>query len=368
MVRQCRTQFRQLILKPRTQALAEMANQAQCFYCFESLYASFEDREPASLAAIEALWEQHEQSKKLSKLADEEDEQSVNDDEDAKQSSRPKGLQIPHINRLQSQASSTATTPSSTSNTSSDSNLSNSTAMTTPSVLSEHSKSSEQRYPLFVTWNTLSRSGSKSLRGCIGTFEAKDLAAGLKSYALTSYVDPFSFIRRSHYRINSKARIILLTCRKYRAFDDSRFSPIPKSLLPSLQCALTLLGSFEPCTDAMDWTLGTHGVRISFIHRGRRYGATYLPDVATEQGWTKEETIESLMRKAGWDGGAGSAARKLLRGASSTPFGMKPWEQVSDFKTIRYQGLKAKAGYEEWQEWRNWVLSLDDGRAILGLA
>lgn len=160
----------------------------------------------------------------------------------------------------------------------------------------------------------------------------------------------------------------MLTCCKNRAFDDSRFSPIPKSLLPSLQCALTLLGSFEPCTDAMDWTLGTHGVRISFIHRGRRYGATYLPDVATEQGWTKEETIESLMRKAGWDGGAGSAARKLLRGASSTPFGMKPWEQVSDFKTIRYQGLKAKASYEDWQEWRDWVLSLDDGRDILGLA
>ncbi|KAJ5132671.1 hypothetical protein N7448_006829 [Penicillium atrosanguineum] len=318
-----------------------MANQAQCLYCFESLYASFEDREPASLAAIEALWEQYEQSKELSKFANEEYEQSVNDDEDAEQDSRPKALQIPRIKRLQSQASdssSTATTPSSTSNTSSNSNLSASTAMTTPSVLSGISKSSEQRYPLFVTWNTLSRSGSKSLRGCIGTFEAKDLAAGLKSYALTS------------------------------AFDDSRFSPIPKSLLPSLQCALTLLGSFEPCTDAMDWTLGTHGIRISFIHRGRRHGATYLPDVATEQGWTKEETVESLMRKAGWDGGAGSAARKLLRGASSTPFGMKSWEQVSDFKTVRYQGLKAKASYKDWQDWRNWVLSLDDGRDILSLA
>ncbi|KAJ5141444.1 hypothetical protein N7526_002439 [Penicillium atrosanguineum] len=299
-----------------------MANQAQCLYCFESLYASFEDREPASLAAIEALWEQYEQSKELSKFANEEYEQSVNDDEDAEQDSRPKALQIPRIKRLQSQASdssSTATTPSSTSNTSSNSNLSASTAMTTPSVLSGISKSSEQRYPLFVTWNTLSRSGSKSLRGCIGTFEAKDLAAGLKSYALTS------------------------------AFDDSRFSPIPKSLLPSLQCALTLLGSFEPCTDAMDWTLGTHGIRISFIHRGRRHGATYLP-------------------RSGWDGGAGSAARKLLRGASSTPFGMKSWEQVSDFKTVRYQGLKAKASYKDWQDWRNWVLSLDDGRDILSLA
>lgn len=178
-----------------------MANPAQCYYCFESLSASFENREPASLVAIEALWEQHEQSKKLSKLAaqpgdeEEEDAESVNDNEEPKQSfqtsSRPKGLQIPRIKRLQSQASdssSTGTTPSSASNTSSNSNLSNSTAMTTPSMQLETSKSTE-RYPLFVTWNTLSRNGHKSLRGCIGTFEAQDLAAGLKSYALTSYVD-----------------------------------------------------------------------------------------------------------------------------------------------------------------------------------
>jgi hypothetical protein len=153
-----------------------------------------------------------------------------------------------------------------------------------------------------------------------------------------------------------------------RAFDDTRFSPIPKSLLTSLSCSLTLLGSFEPCTDALDWSLGTHGLRISFVHRGRRYGATYLPDVAVEQGWTKEETVESLMRKAGWDGGggSGSAARRLLRGAaggnSSTA---KPWDQVSEFRTIRYQGLKASANYAEWQAWRDWVLSLDDGAEIL---
>ncbi|KAJ5174822.1 uncharacterized protein N7482_000699 [Penicillium canariense] len=348
-----------------------MANTAQCYYCFESLSASFEDREPPSLAAVEVLWEQYEQSKKLSSLRghnvdgsafDREDDdevdvepvsfQSVNEheaDRDTKQSpqtsSRPQGLKLPNVSRLQSQvssdSSSAATTPSATSNTSSNSLLSSSTAMTTPSTQSEgvgsRITSTKQRYPLFVTWNTVSRNGHKTLRGCIGTFEAQDLAAGLKSYALTS------------------------------AFDDTRFSPIPQSLLPSLSCSLTLLGSFEPCTNAMDWVLGTHGLRISFIHRGRRYGATYLPDVAVEQGWDKEETVESLMRKAGWDGGAGSVARRLLRTGGNSG-ASKPWDQVSDFRTVRYQGLKASASYEEWQEWRNWVLSLDDGPEILGSA
>ncbi|KAJ6071635.1 hypothetical protein N7499_009649 [Penicillium canescens] len=335
-----------------------MANTAQCYYCFESLLASFEDREPATLAAVEALWEQHEQTKKLSSLQDQTEQeadrqQSVNeeDEDDAQQSSltssRPNKLKLPSVSRLQSQCSATssaATTPSSASNTSTNSLGSTSTNITSPGLAETPSQliSPDQRYPLFVTWNTMSRSGHKSLRGCIGTFEGQELAKGLKSYALTS------------------------------AFDDTRFSPIPKSLLTSLSCSLTLLGSFEPCTDALDWSLGTHGLRISFIHRGRRYGATYLPDVAVEQGWTKEETVESLMRKAGWDGGggSGSAARRLLRGAAGgNSSAAKPWDQVSEFRTIRYQGLKASADYAEWQAWRDWVLSLDDGAETLaGLA
>jgi len=112
----------------------------------------------------------------------------------------------------------------------------------------------------------------------------------------------------------------------------------------------------------MDWELGTHGLRISFIHRNRRHGATYLPDVAVEQGWTKEETVESLMRKAGWDGASsGGVARRILRGGNTSGFGnnnnnnRKPWEEVSDFKATRYQGLQASADYNEWQEWRKWV-------------
>lgn len=177
--------------------------------------------------------------------------------------------------------------------------------------------------------------------------------------------------------------------KKKRAFDDTRFYPIPATLLPSLSCSLTLLSNFEPCADALDWEVGTHGLRISFIHRGRRYGSTYLPDVAVEQGWTKEETVESLMRKAGWDGvshrsnimGKSSIARRFLRGgggagsagdnnssltdahgADASP--PKPWEEVSDFKAIRYKGLQAHANYSQWQEWRRWVADSGDKRLL----
>ncbi|KAJ5209083.1 hypothetical protein N7449_003462 [Penicillium cf. viridicatum] len=312
-----------------------MANTAQCYYCFESLLASFEDREPPTLAAVEALWEQHEQTKKLSSLEEQLEvdthQQQSSAQEAATAQNQPSSepilhlIQCSHIFVVRIQYFIQLATVEL-----------NQYHHTKCGFRTPQLRSPDQRYPLFVTWNTLSRSGHKSLRGCIGTFEGQELAAGLKSYALTS------------------------------AFDDTRFEPIPKSLLPSLSCSLTLLGSFEPCTNALDWSLGTHGLRISFIHRGRRYGATYLPDVAVEQGWTKEETVESLMRKAGWDGGGGSAARRLLRGAAGGNSGAtKPWDQVSDFRTVRYQGLKASASYAEWQEWREWVLSLDDGEEIL---
>ena len=124
-----------------------------------------------------------------------------------------------------------------------------------------------------------------------------------------------------------------------RAFDDTRFSPIELSELPSLATAVTLLADFTPALHPMDWDLGTHGIKISFLHHGKRYGATYLPDVAVEQGWTKEQALVSLMRKAGWVG----------RSAD--------WKKVADLRVTRYTGSKTNARYADWREWRNWVES-----------
>jgi uncharacterized protein (TIGR00296 family) len=124
---------------------------------------------------------------------------------------------------------------------------------------------------------------------------------------------------------------------QHSAFEDTRFAPIAKRELPSLECSVTLLTDFEPIADPMDWEIGQHGLRISFTHTHRRYGATYLPDVAREQGWTKDETMVSLMRKAGWDGRRGD------------------WRSVSNLTVVRYQGSKSSLGYREWHEWRDWV-------------
>lgn len=42
---------------------------------------------------------------------------------------------------------------------------------------------------------------------------------------------------------------------------------------------------------------GAGGSGTSMRPRGKTLSATYLPDVATDQGWTKIETIDSAIRK-----------------------------------------------------------------------
>ncbi|KAF2084575.1 hypothetical protein K490DRAFT_48937 [Saccharata proteae CBS 121410] len=260
-----------------------MATLAHCTFCFESLAASLEKRQPLSLRQVEELWDKYEAE------STEDDEA---DDEDMEDAEEPQtNLKHAAISRLVSSnpSSSTSSVPS------------------TSSSRTSLSQSSTAAHPLFVTWNTVNSRGHTSLRGCIGTFEAQELSDGLRSYALTS------------------------------AFDDSRFMPITQRELPSLEVGVTLLTNFEPAADPMAWELGKHGLRISFNYKGRRYGATYLPDVAKEQGWTKEETMVSLMRKAGWSGRADD------------------WRKVGDLNVITYQGAKVAMLYSEWREWRDWV-------------
>ncbi len=46
--------------------------------------------------------------------------------------------------------------------------------------------------------------------------------------------------------------------------------------------------------------MGIHGIQIEFPLKGRLKTATYLPEVAQEQGWTKTQAVDSLLRKGGY--------------------------------------------------------------------
>lgn len=122
-------------------------------------------------------------------------------------------------------------------------------------------------YPLFVTWKM---GREKKLRGCIGTFSALPLHEGLREYCLSS------------------------------ALKDSRFRPIVMDEVSKLHCGVSLLTNFEADKNYLDWEIGIHGIRIEFYNNGHRKTATYLPEVSKEQGWTRVQTIDSLLRKAGY--------------------------------------------------------------------
>ncbi|KAI8605313.1 ammecr1 protein [Dissophora ornata] len=160
-------------------------------------------------------------------------------------------------------------------------------------------------YPLFVTWSTSEGRGDDLvLRGCIGNFGAMPLHSGLKEYALTS------------------------------AFKDGRFPPIAKKEIPSLVCNVSLLINFEKGEDYLDWEIGVHGIWIEFRdNNGRKKTATYLPEVAKEQGWTKKKTIDSLLKKGGY---RGTVTEEFLKAIILT----------------RYQSRKASATYKEYLDSR----------------
>ncbi len=69
------------------------------------------------------------------------------------------------------------------------------------------------------------------------------------------------------------------------AFKDSRFPPINRDEFSKLHCSVSILRHFEEGSDYLDWQVGVHGIRIEFHNeRGSKRTATYLPEVAPEQG------------------------------------------------------------------------------------
>ncbi|KAJ3359025.1 phosphatidylinositol N-acetylglucosaminyltransferase subunit gpi1, partial [Kappamyces sp. JEL0680] len=157
--------------------------------------------------------------------------------------------------------------------------------------------------PLFVTWH-IQGSSRRHLRGCIGNFTPLELKKGLRDYA------------------------------KISAFQDSRFPPIAAEELPKLSCSVSLLHSFEEVPVWNDWQIGVHGLRISYRDAHHKtYTATYLPDVMLEQGWTQIQTMESLLRKAGFRDPVNSRVLDAMH-------------------IVRYQSSKAHASYQDYLDWK----------------
>ena len=92
---------------------------------------------------------------------------------------------------------------------------------------------------------------------------------------------------------------------------------------------MSLLTEFEDCEHPLDWEVGKHGIEIDFNHNSRNYGATFLPEVAHEQGWDQKHTLKYLVNKAGYSGKLEAVIEKI--------------------KTKRYQSIKTYLSYSEYK-------------------
>ena len=72
-----------------------------------------------------------------------------------------------------------------------------------------------------------------------------------------------------------------------------------------------------------------HGIQIEFPIGNTTKTATYLPEVAREQGWTKLQAVDSLLRKGGFKETITESVRQRI-------------------KLVRYQSEKCTVTYEEY--------------------
>lgn len=79
------------------------------------------------------------------------------------------------------------------------------------------------------------------------------------------------------------------------AFNDSRFSPLVYQELSQVELEISVLTPFTKIKNADEIVLGRDGV---VVKKGSKQ-AVYLPQVATETGWSKEEFLDQLCYKAG---------------------------------------------------------------------
>jgi hypothetical protein len=125
----------------------------------------------------------------------------------------------------------------------------------------------QKKFGVFVT---LKNKGDGELRGCIGRFEGTT-----EIYKLVSEVTVDSATRDSRF----------FGCR------------IKESELDNIKIEISLLSPLTPVNGLDEIVLGKHGVYAVFGGGAGR--ATFLPQVATETGWSLEEFMEELSQKAG---------------------------------------------------------------------
>lgn len=143
----------------------------------------------------------------------------------------------------------------------------------------------------FVTLHELD---NQRLRGCVGCLDAKEpLAIAVQNGAESVLHDP-----RFHT-------------------DRVRLAELSK-----LEIEITVLSPLEDARDALDFDLLEHGIYLTI---GQESGC-FLPQVARETGWTKEQLLDRLsFEKLGMSRGAWKSRDAKLQRFTTTIIGPEPF-------------------------------------------
>ena len=91
------------------------------------------------------------------------------------------------------------------------------------------------------------------------------------------------------------------------ALSDPRFPPVAAAELAGLRIEISVLTPMRPVSGPGDVVVGRDGVLLSKDGRS----AVFLPQVATEQGWGRDEMLDNLCLKAGLPAGSWRSGAKL---------------------------------------------------------
>ncbi|MBF0121657.1 MAG: AmmeMemoRadiSam system protein B [Desulfobacterales bacterium] len=81
----------------------------------------------------------------------------------------------------------------------------------------------------------------------------------------------------------------------HSAFNDYRFEPLKSDELSKIEIEISVLTPMKKISETSEIKIGRDGIVI----RKNGRSAVFLPQVATEQGWNLEETLDNLCRKGG---------------------------------------------------------------------
>ena len=108
------------------------------------------------------------------------------------------------------------------------------------------------------------------------------------------------------------------------ATQDPRFKPLTKEELSDIEVEISVLSKPERIKSIDEIQMGVHGV---IVHQGPLHHGIFLPQVATETGWSKEEFLSQLCaQKAGLPPDAWKDPRTVIEIFSAQVFSEKDVE------------------------------------------